>query len=432
MHGKDSVIEMCSGLLQLSCRVCRHPDPRKRRSDIGQDLLAFLMKPPARASVRMTSLVRPFIMQWRRLSWEAIFISTTSISRHVINIPLIIYNIQLRFPMKNALGFMLIALVRFSILVAPVAGLSHPVQAAAVLSLGFSSPFSSPQNSQFKVDIEWIPSEPLNPWAVYVIATTLMYRLAQKRWSEPMNQDARRISEGDRRACIVFTDTSPSRQLTTEYAVRALYQVIKDMADGTPGFFCAKVSILASGLRVGTMLITKPQRPRRPNITRSSDVNSTMASSSSRSSQGYSNPTAISDDPESGEIIDREDTHFRISYQYDGINVPAQDLFFAFFDGIAQTARLDHDAPCDYITAVSASLNFVIHIGGGEDPGMVLTTGHIKRAFWLLIASFYYPRKRFEGVEFSMFLEGKKLANGFMMKFPSASRRNGTGLTAVG
>lgn len=348
-----------------------------------------------------------------------------------IKIPPVQIKIHPPFLMQKMLRLMLMALVHFVIL---VAGVLHPVQASAVLSLDLPGPFPSDQNSQYKADIDWITTEPLNPWAVYVIATTLMYRLTHKGWSDAMNQDARRISSGNGRACIVTTDASPRRQLTTEYAVRALYQAIKDMANGTPGFYCAKVSISASGLHVGTMMITKPQSPRSNSITKSLS----MASSMSLPLDDYqahpasSNLTASSSDSESGEIIDSEDAHFRIRYQYDDINIPAQDLFFAFFDGIAQTAQLDHNAPCSHITAVSASGNFVIHVGGGEDFGMVLMTGHIKRAFWLLIATFYYPRKRFEGVDFGIFLDGKKLANGYMMKLAPVSGRNGTGLNAVG
>ena len=299
-------------------------------------------------------------------------------------------------------------------------------------SLEYLPPFSPPNLPNYKLKVYWHLYESLNPWAVYAIANHLMYGLASQGWSDPLSQDSRMAEDHLHRAGIVITDDTPNRDLRTGHVVRALYGLIYDMATQNPGFYGAKIDIIVSGRPTGTMLIYKPEA----HPTTVADVtNNTLASKVlDRENLLSANQTATSNGSltaNSGEIVDPDYTSFRIAYDWEGNNVPVQDIAFAVFDGLAKSAQPDGDAPCSYITAVSASSNLVIHIGGGEDPGTTLHVWQVKEAFFLIFFDLCIARKRFEDITFALIWEDKKIAGGFMMKLaPVQGLNNATELTA--
>lgn len=64
----------------------------------------------------------------------------------------------------------------------------------------------------------------------------------------------------------------------------------------------------------------------------------------------------------------------------------------------------------------SISGNFAIHIGRTGGPGTVLHNAQISRFFWLLFSRLYPKKKRFEGIDFHVHWQGKRIAEGFMIK----------------
>ncbi|KAL6720911.1 hypothetical protein ACLMJK_000010 [Lecanora helva] len=296
-----------------------------------------------------------------------------------------------------------------------------------ITRLGSPGPFRPPLTSNYKVEINWHDGERLNPWAVYYVANHMMYVLSLHDWSDPISQEARMAQDNQGRAGIVITNDSPNRTLKTEYAVRALYEVIHRMATQQPGFFGAKLSILVSQRPIATILMYNPRFASMGEDKASNDTTASLLSNSTaftndlRALAAPINLTSIS-----GEIIEPEDPRFRITYTYDDINVPVQDIAFAFFDGLAQSAQLDHTAPCSYIDGVSASSNFVMHLGGGGDSGTTLWAWQAKRALFLLFYELYAEKRVFKGVDFAVLWNGKTIANGFMLKMSPVGEINGT------
>lgn len=294
------------------------------------------------------------------------------------------------------------------------------------------NPFSPPDFPDFDLHLKWWASRPLSPLGAYVVVIQLAYMLSLKGWSERANPDARMIQNLEYGISIIITDDFPTQELTTEHAIRVLYELMINMALRKPGFFSAKGSLSLSQRPLLTMHIYRPEIP---TISNSTLKNVTSATSSPHYALSLgskqTSPLNSSLSADSGEIFDPIDNRFRISYKYDGDNVPVQTLFFAFFNGLVQRAQFNDDAPCTHITAVSANSNFVIHIGGGGDYGTVLQTWHIKRAFYNLFEGIYLRQKRFEDIVFSVHWDGRKVADGFMLKLSTVGWSNGTALTAV-
>lgn len=257
-----------------------------------------------------------------------------------------------------------------------------------------------------------------------------MYILARQEWSGPLDQDAASVVDPSRRASILTTDDTSFHGMKTEYAVRALYDVMRSMATQDPGFYGAKISILISGLPVGTMLLYNP-RAETTNIAGLSNQTAAPSSLEEMASPGSNQAIAFNSSliADSGEIVAPGDPGFRITYAYDGINIPVQDISFAIFDGLAQAAPLKLSARCTHITAISASSNFVIHMGGGGDIDS--EAWHFTDAFFLIFDALYAEQKRFEGIDFTVHWDGKKVMNGFMMKMSPVGKINSTDSISV-
>ena len=295
-------------------------------------------------------------------------------------------------------------------------------------SLNTINPFTPPRNPDLNLEVGWRPREPLNPWAVYCTAIGLMYQFAIEHWSDSRIVGARTAKDDKRRVGIAVSNVGEraTSQLTTEYAVRALYSVIQDMAEGLSAFCAVSVKLSKARLLIGYLAIQPTLSSNNNN-----DLNDTVVINNSTHTYPVQNDSTIivKQDlmSESGEIIDPQDG-LRISYKYDGDNIPVQDLCFAIFDGLAYTAQLDSNSPHSHVTAVSASGNFVIHIGGNGDPGTVLVAGHLKRTLYSLWSYLYFEEKRFESVDFSLHIGDKKFADGYMMRLSSTNSKSVTQL----
>ena len=291
-------------------------------------------------------------------------------------------------------------------------------------------PFPPPAISGYKTQIYWHMYESLNPWATYVIANHAMYNLALQGWSDPLIPDPASVIDPTWRANIVITDDTSFHGMKTEYAVRALYDVLHSMATQNPGFYGAKISILISELPFGTMLLYDPkfEPTNTEGLSNQTSALSPLAGiASSNDNQTIALNSSLTSD--SGEIVAPEGPGFRITYTYDGINVPIQEIAFAIFDGLAQTAPLDGSAHRTHIHAVSASSNFVIHMGGDGDIDP--EAWQFALAFLLIFEALYAKEKRFEGIDFAVHWDGKKIINGFMLKMSPVGKVNNTELTAV-
>lgn len=213
---------------------------------------------------------------------------------------------------------------------------------------------------------------------------------------------------------IITTDQPGSTALTTGMVVKALYESITDMATRKPGFFQLADYIELNGEAIGKMFIDSSDRSlndeRVSNATLTADASRSIASSH----VADSNTGDISLPSNPREIIDPYDPRFKITWEWGGKNIPAQDIFSAAFNGLAAVSLYDHYGPCEYITALSASGNAVFHIG--RSTRTQLFAGIIARAFYLLINRLFLVQRRFEEVWIQMSIHNVVIADGYIHK----------------
>lgn len=280
-------------------------------------------------------------------------------------------------------------------------------------------------------------SKPLNPLSLYVTAIRLMYGLSQQPWSSPvelLESGLFIVTQTPDYGVIIYTSNMPpTTVLTTGNVVKVLLESVTDMATLDPGFYQVACFIEIEETRIGKMLITKMGDPELgsddegfanetlsagslPSIGPSKDIEGPL---------GNSTQLAASD-----EIIDFSDRRFKITWQWDGKNIPNQDVFSAALIGLAAAAQYDKYGPCDSVTALSISGNTVFHIGRSSKE--TLYGGQIARTFFLLINQLFLVQRRFEEMWITLWYDGMIIGDGYIYKVVRLGAGNATERVASG
>ena len=248
-----------------------------------------------------------------------------------------------------------------------------------------------------------------------------MNGLSTQVWDEPV------VLEGPRFGPLADVRLGPTRLFTkliprtvrsqkvlTEHLVRALYGMLSSMSERQPGFFEVWCHIKVNG-RWGGSIFWFDSTPTEPNLTlpENSTIIEVPTNSSTieagLSSASNENVTLLSttiNDPEFGNL--------KLSYTYNDKHVPAQEIFSAVFDGLAQLAQRHIYSQFNYMTAVSFSGNTAIHINSVS--GTKVVSGNIARLLYLIIALVYASERVFRELEFSLLELNQKTATGFIMR----------------
>lgn len=244
-----------------------------------------------------------------------------------------------------------------------------------------------------------------------------MYGLGKQPWYSPVDL----IDSGlyivtetpDFNVVILTSDIPPSTALTTGMVVKVLYESITDMATQSPGFYEVADFISLNDKKIGKMFIDAE----RLSLNNDEGVaNPASPANPSHSSIPITSPnTASNPQPTTpNQITDPHDPRFTITYDWTGTNIPAQDIFSAAFNGLAAIALHNHDSPCEYITALSASGNAVFHIGRSSRAELLAAI--VARGFYLLINRLFLVQRRFEEVFVCMRINGVGVADGYVYK----------------
>lgn len=297
-------------------------------------------------------------------------------------------------------------------------------------TLSQSEPISPlpPGPPGFSVDYFWNRSKALNPLGLYVTAIKLMYGLSKQPWSSPVELLESGLciisQQPDYNVIILTADRHPGTTLTTGMVVKVLYESVTDMATREPGFYQINDFITLNGETIGKMIIDSNNLLLNHegvlNATLTADFPHNIASS---------HPTErdigdVTQPSNSNEIIDPHDRRLKITWEWGGKNIPAQDIFSAAFNGLAASALYDHDGPCEYITALSASGNAVFHIG--RSTRTTVFAGVIARAFYLLINQLFLVQRRFEELWIYLSINGINFADGYIHKVGRVGAGNST------
>lgn len=231
--------------------------------------------------------------------------------------------------------------------------------------------------------------------------------------------------EPDYNVIIITSEQSRRIALTTGMVVKVLYESITDMATRQPGFYQVADYIEINRELIGKMFIDMNDlalnEKRVPNATLSADFPHSSASSKTSDN----NTRDITQPSNFMEIIDPYDSRFKITWEWGGKNIPAQDIFSAAFNGLTAVAMYDHSGPCEYITALSASGNAVFHLGRSTRTALV--AGIVARAFYLLINQLFLVQRRFEELWIHLSIRGINVADGYIHKVGRVDAGNVTG-----
>ena len=244
-----------------------------------------------------------------------------------------------------------------------------------------------------------------------------MYGLSEQPWSstvELVHSNLQNVVQDGYNVVIRTTKPDSNTQLTTGLAVRALREMVFEMAKGCPGFYQAESFMLLNQWGIGRISIAPLEKAPKPTAIRGHPSNLPAYINAPKASATPANTSLAAN---SGTIQDPEDTRFVISYQYEGSNVAERGLFTAVLDGLGEIAQYNSDGPCDFISGISYDTNVVLHIG--HAAGEVLFGWHAYRTLYLLVQKLFLVRHVFREMRFSLLFYGKVVGNGYIMKIGS-------------
>lgn len=267
---------------------------------------------------------------------------------------------------------------------------------------------------------------------MYVTAIKFMYGLSLQEWSRQVDlleSGLCIISLQPNYNIIISTSAEPpGTALTAGLVVRVLYDSVTDMATRQPGFYRVANHIKVNEKKIGKMFIVSSNLSLndedRSNRTSTAAFQRSIESSNIREG----NTGNITQTFNFNEIIDPHDRRFKITWEWEAKNIPAQDIFSAALNGLAAVAQFDHDGPCEHITALSTSGNTVFHVG--RSTRAILLGGIIARTFYLLINQLFLVQRRFEALWFYLSINGVNIGDGYIHKIERVGGDNATNQVA--
>jgi len=181
---------------------------------------------------------------------------------------------------------------------------------------------------------------------------------------------------------IYLTEVPTSHWLEPGHLILGLRHAVFNMAGKTPGFYRCMAFFSMRKVQIGRMVII-------PDPDFSSVGNSNGISGASIILRAYEANSTLT--ATSGTITDPQDRHFTISWQYEGMEIPEEDVFTTIID--AQTSVAPHNSAdeCDQIIGQSVSTRTMFHLT--RFAGLTLRCGRIMRALIMMTdVILAYPR----------------------------------------
>lgn len=214
------------------------------------------------------------------------------------------------------------------------------------------------------------------------------------------------------------------------YIAIALYNAVNAMFSLQPGFFESNTRFVLHGRQIGTMAIVKASLGDVAEYALNGNNTTNSTTVVPNTDLSFLNATVIKNGRNNeyhnslilgSSAIDHEDHRLKVEFEYQ-TNVPRSDLWTAALDGMVTAMQFDGAARCDHISAVSISGNLVFHIN--ELPNHMLTCGVAVKTFRLMaLISMGY--KEYKELEMSIFYDGTKVGEGYVLKIGRAGLVSG-------
>ena len=249
-----------------------------------------------------------------------------------------------------------------------------------------------------------------------------MYEFAAKGWNDHLTAKAWVLAiSGSNIDAIILADEPDL--VKVGYIIIALYNAVNAMFQLQPGFFRCDTDFILHGRKIGSMeIFSEASRPG-ANSGNTTSGNNAVNSLTTTAPQVYSEVVNAAftknrgNNTLRGTSVDPDDPKLTIEFE-DGRPVPRQDLWTSVLDGMATAAQYDAGARCQFITAVSISGNLAIHI---NEVSNHLLSYRVAMKTFRLVALLSMSSRKYVEQEISMFYDGIKLAEGYVLKLGNAA-----------
>lgn len=255
----------------------------------------------------------------------------------------------------------------------------------------------------FEVDIYYDTTQVLNPLGVYLCAVDFMYLYAQSGWYKQISGGFTVWVAGFNVEIDIENSQGPqgSLQLQTNHVVLGLYDTITDVAAHSR--FCKVLVTLSLHRRQIGSLVIEEKTPQGSGKGEAVAANPALGTVSSPSN-AVTYP--------SGEITDRDDISFSISYTYSGTNINSRDIILAVLDALATAAQSAPGTPFRSLDAKSVSGICLLSMLQVENPLFKVNYSYVTKALRTIILDIMVPLRKFGEMTVQLNWEAVKMAEG--------------------
>ena len=248
-----------------------------------------------------------------------------------------------------------------------------------------------------------------------------MYELAARGWDNMLKAQKWVMAVSGSDVSAIVSAGEPVVKIG--YIIIALYNAVNAMFQLQPGFFKCNTDFILQGRKIGSMEIFSGGSLTGSVSGHANAGNTAVNNTISTVPQvefkivnkdGGNNTLA-------GTATDHDDPRLRVDFEYQRV-VPRQDLWTSVLDGMATAAQYDAGARCKFITAVSISGNLVFHIN--EVSNRLLSYNLAMKTFHL-VALISMGTKEYKEQDISVFFDGTKLAEGYILRLSKAALGGG-------
>ena len=191
-------------------------------------------------------------------------------------------------------------------------------------------------------------------------------------------------------------------RLQTNHIVLGLYETITDVA-ARSRFCAALVTLSLHGRQIGVLKIEARRPAGASETSGAGSVPGDNDDAPPPASNAVTYPT--------GEIIDRDDPDFSISYTYTGASINSKEIILAVLDALTTAAQSAPGAFFRSLDAASASGICAIGVRGVENP-LGINYSYVTKALRTIVSDIMVPLRRFGEMTLRILWQGVKIGEG--------------------
>lgn len=274
--------------------------------------------------------------------------------------------------------------------------------------------------SGFKAELKFNDSIQLTPVEVYMYAIKFMSLLSNLGWNDYIQTYLSMSYPRFGTVCGMgpLPKGAPLK-LQIKYAALGLYKA--GVAISQNQFYQLYVKLLLEDEQIGWIEFA----PKKSESTQNTALTIYTASFEAK----VSNATLTAD---SGFLVDPEDSKFRITYQWDGVKIKAQDIFTSFLDALVISAQYENNVIAAEIPAARGVSGDVVLSTWKIENYFHLTWARLKIALFIIWEQLVIggqQRARFEGMSFWLEYAEVKIGGGRILRFDKGT--DGTNITDI-